>query len=189
MKLGICGTFGTGRSSLALDMSEILSCSLVPDVALDVLRGYGFRTWDQFEESGQKKIFEVQREIIEKKIKLERKAGNSFVSDATVIEPFIIFGYVGSKEDMEKLYNIVYSHVVNTYNMIVFIRPFRPYTKSSFFDSYVLKHIRSSLDSHIESFLYDSWGFILPIAEMIPVVQIKSTEDELRFLAGDYSLT
>lgn len=185
MKIGICGTFMVGKSNVAFDISQILSCALVPDVAKDVLNRFGLKTWNCLEEADQKTIFEVQREIIETKIKLERNVGDSFVSDATAIEPFVILGYIGSKEDMEKLYNIVYSHVVTTYNMIAFIRPFKPYTKSSFFDSYVLKHIRPSLDSHIESFLYDSWGFVRPIAEMVPVVQIKSTDDELRFLAGD----
>jgi len=84
MRVGIVGAAGTGKSTLAADLSKALGVPLIPDFTLDVLKEQvGKPSWRGIKDTRIRRT--IRLEALEKKIKAET-AAESFVSDKTVFD-------------------------------------------------------------------------------------------------------
>lgn len=82
MRIGIVGSAGTGKTTLAKALSAHLACPLVPDTVVQVLRERGRDSWRGVEAGDRRRIRE---EALRRKIALEAE-NDAFVSDKTVID-------------------------------------------------------------------------------------------------------
>lgn len=83
MRLGIVGSAGTGKSTLARNLAAMLGVPLIPDFIPLVLREHGKESWREVRDFRLRRI--IRFDAVERKIAAERSAA-AFVSDRTVVD-------------------------------------------------------------------------------------------------------
>ncbi len=82
MRIGIIGSAGTGKTTLAKALAQHLHATYVPDAVLSVLKDRGRDSWQGVVAGDRRRIRE---EALRRKISAEASA-EAFVSDKTVID-------------------------------------------------------------------------------------------------------
>jgi len=83
MRIGIIGAAGTGKTSLAKNLSAHLDSAYVPDLVLTVLRELGRDSWRGVSDVKQRR--KVREDGLRRKVSAE-KEHESFVSDKTAVD-------------------------------------------------------------------------------------------------------
>lgn len=82
MRIGIIGSAGTGKTTLAKALAKHLNVTYVPDAVIAVLKDRGRESWQGVVAGDRRRIRE---EALRRKVSAEASA-ESFVSDKTVID-------------------------------------------------------------------------------------------------------
>ena len=154
-RIAICGSHGTGKTTLAKYISKALRFPLIEEAARVVIPTYGFKTTDEFFKAAEKEksIADIlQVSIFYKQLENE-KSNIFFVSDRSVLDNIAYAQYLGVNKDILKsLTDIAYRHVKDGYDLLVYIYPTIPIEDDGFrlADQESRQKIADILEQHIK---------------------------------------
>jgi len=123
-RIAICGSHGTGKTTLAKELSKRLGLPMIEEVARTVIKSAGYQSTREYIEQADKSEKErIQMDIFELQRKRETDfAERGFVSDRSV---FDAVAYAWEYEiDMRVVYNMLgraISHALNEYDLLVYV--------------------------------------------------------------------
>ena len=85
MRIGHCGTGGTGKTTLAKALAEVLNLDFRPSVVREVFAEFGWTEANQRKATPEEN-WRLQREIFERKIFQDQRFGKDVIMDRTPID-------------------------------------------------------------------------------------------------------
>lgn len=120
MRIGITGSHGTGKTTLARALSEHLGISLITEQARSVARRMGIKDCSALGNNLLTASF--QRQVLLAQIKAEEKAGRDWVSDRTTLDClayWYLYGLSGLPET--ELYAEACLGNMRRYDLIIYV--------------------------------------------------------------------
>lgn len=130
MRIAITGTHGTGKTTLAMELSKLIKIDgfeipIVHEVARFVIKGSGYETTREYiEKTDRKQKEKIQWNIFSEQVAVERECEH-FVADRSVFDPVAYAAAYGvDSKAVNRLLGHAIGHALNTYDLVVYLPPY-----------------------------------------------------------------
>jgi len=126
VRIGICGSQSTGKSTLAKALAQALELPLIREQARVVAHGMGIHSEEMLRRANPELQVEFQKRCLQQQQKAEAKYPEGFVSDRTVVDNaayWLVWNHAHAPLHDRYIYLADCQHHAKSYDLIVYCPP------------------------------------------------------------------